>query len=369
MKSLKLFFFAMAAMPLLSSCMSEGDSYAGFMGINANNRAPVYANTAYAYVSFASFGAWHIEQNSGSDWCKLALMNGKGGSYYSIPAHFELNTTGASRKADFMLRDDANGDDAFASFYFSQYATRGDGSLGNAPLVTSISGDDGSSITLQYDTLCRPTVLIIEKGGKKLSNLSIYYSQRDSTVNVNTGSGTLMGKHNSGYQPSLLVSTTDTVGYYAQKVYSENMVDFNVEEHKRGGEYTVQALRYSTGSFKTKNPDEECVADSMRYIHQYEDGTRYEDLFKLSYSDNSNRCQSVDVNQLLLGVEECNPYQLIALFRDARNSKIISEALSVDGKISVETTLNADKSVNTLTVTAKDGSKIKYTFTYSNTLP
>ena len=87
---------------------------------------------------------------------------------------------------------------------------------------------------------------------------------------------------------------------------------------------------------------------------------------KPTYSQNSNRCQSVDVNQLLLGVEECNPYQLIALFRDARCSYIIAEAATANGKYVVETTLNADKSVNTMTVTDKDGGKVKYTFIYSS---
>lgn len=369
MKKIKSLFLALSAVAALSSCMSDGDSYAGFFGVNANSRRPVYANTAYAYLSFGSYGAWHIDQESGSDWCRLDLMRGNGGAFYSIPARFSLNTTGTARVANFVVKDNGNPDDAYASFYFSQYATRGDGSLGNAGLVTAISGDDGSAITIDYDTLCRPTSLVIEKDGEQLRKLTIGYHASDSTVSVSDGTSTLMGKYDLGYQTDRLESDRDTVGYYEQSLFAGDAYAFNVEEHRWGGEYTVQALLYTNGSLRGGNPDGEYVADSLRYMHGTSAGTVRREMLKLSYSDNSNRCQSVDVNQLLLGVEECNPYQLIAMFRDARNSKVISEASAADGKYVVQTTLNSDKSVSTMTVTDKQGAKVKYTFTYSNKLP
>ena len=158
MKKIKDLVLALLAVAMLSSCMSDGNSYAGFFGVNANGGRPVYANTAYAFLTFGSYGAWHIDQESGADWCKLDLMQGNGGAFYSIPARFTLNTAGESRVARFVVRDNSNGDDAYGTFYFSQYATRGDGSLGNASLVTGISGDDGSAITIEYDTLWPPDV-------------------------------------------------------------------------------------------------------------------------------------------------------------------------------------------------------------------
>jgi hypothetical protein len=369
MKKIKDLVLALLAVAMLSSCMSDGNSYAGFFGVNANGGRPVYANTAYAFLTFGSYGAWHIDQESGADWCKLDLMQGNGGAFYSIPARFTLNTTGESRVARFVVRDNSNGDDAYGTFYFSQYATRGDGSLGNASLVTGISGDDGSAITIEYDTLCRPTLLVMEKNGEQLRRLTIGYHTSDSTVSVSDGSSTLTGVYDLGYQTDRLQSDRDTVGYYEQSIFAGDADAFNVEEHKWGGEYTVQALLYTNGSLRDGNPDGEYVADSLRYQRGNAEGIVYREMLKLSYSDNSNRCQSVDVNQLLLGIEECNPYQLVAMFRDARNSKIISEASAADGKFVVEATLNSDKSVSTMTVTNKQGAKVKYTFTYSSTLP
>lgn len=369
MKKIKDLVLALLAVAMLSSCMSDGNSYAGFFGVNANGGRPVYANTAYAFLTFGSYGAWHIDQESGADWCKLDLMQGNGGAFYSIPARFTLNTTGESRVARFVVRDNSNGDDAYGTFYFSQYATRGDGSLGNASLVTGISGDDGSAIKIEYDTLCRPTLLVMEKNGEQLRRLTIGYHISDSTVSVSDGSSTLTGVYDLGYQTDRLQSDRDTVGYYEQSIFAGDADAFNVEEHKWGGEYTVQALLYTNGSLRDGNPDGEYVADSLRYQRGNAEGIVYREMLKLSYSDNSNRCQSVDVNQLLLGIEECNPYQLVAMFRDARNSKIISEASAADGKFVVETTLNSDKSVSTMTVTNKQGAKVKYTFTYSSTLP
>ena len=365
MKVLKVLLAVAAVLPMMSSCVSDGDYYAGFTNVDNNDRQPVYANTPLGYIAFASYGEWVMSQSSGKDWCTVQTMHGRGSAIYSIPVFYKLNTTGTARIANFRLRDAKEGDDAYVDFYLSQYATRGDGSLGNAALVSTITGDDGSSIEIAYDTLCRPVTLVMEKNGTELRKLSLSYERTDSTIRIKSGSSVLVSKYNTGFIPAgRLCSGTDTVGYYNQVTMGPEDIAFNVEEHKRGGEYTAQALLL-VGQNLT-HPDVEHVADSLKYQHRYADGSKYTEMLKLAYSESSNRSQSVDVNQLLLGVEECNPYTLLSLFPDARNSKIISEARAADGKFTVEAELNADKSVSRLAVTGKQGTKVTYTFTYTS---
>ena len=146
MKSLTKLLAAVAAFPLLVACQNEGDTYSGIIGGNANNGQTPYANTAYAYIGFGSYGSWHIEAGSASEWCTFAATSGKGGMFYTIPVRLSQNTTGSARSSLVTVRDDENGGDVYWTFRLGQYATRGDGSLGSAPLVTGIIGDDGSNI-------------------------------------------------------------------------------------------------------------------------------------------------------------------------------------------------------------------------------
>ena len=81
------------------------------------------------------------------------------------------------------------------------------------------------------------------------------------------------------------------------------------------------------------------------------------------YAQKDNRRQSVDVNQLLLGVEECDPYLLLSLYRYCRNTSIVSRARGSKDDISVEAELNSDQSVSRLTV-ANGKETIVYTFEY-----
>lgn len=367
-KSLKTFAVAVAAVPMLASCLSDGNSYAGIFGIGANSGKPVYANTAYSFVSFGSYRSWHIEQTAGGDWCRLDMTKGSGGAYFSIPAWFDLNTTGKARNVSYIVRDDQDGDDVYGTFSFVQRATRIDGSLGSAALVTGIEGDDGSSVAVEYDTLCRPVDVTIKKDGAVLRHVSVEYTYDDNGYYMTAGGMT--ADCDFDYRPRRLTSETDTVGYYEQSYITDRTWDaFNVEERKSGGERIAQALLFTTGSIRNLDPDSEQSADSLRYRHYEADGTVYGEDLKLSYSKNSNRLQSVDANQLLLGIEECSPYMLISLFPEARNSYIISEAAAADGKIAVATTLNADGSVATMAVTNKQGQTVNYTFTYSSELP
>lgn len=346
-----------AGTALLTACLNDDTTGAGFSGISSS---ATYANMPYGYVSFASLGDWKMTQNSGNDWCSMDCMQGEGNNIYYIPARLSQNTTGSARNASFTLND-VNESDAYSSFYIRQYATRGDGTMGYASLVSKVEGDDGSMIDVEYDELCRPKSLKMTKDGNTLRELYINYSSTDSLISVTSGTTTLTSAYNEAYQPGTLTSETDTVGYVSQ--YSlNNVIAFNVEERRAGGEYTVQALKLVNQSLAADN---EHVADSLRYLHTYTDGTKYTEKLGLTYSDKSNRCQSLDVNQLLLGIEECNPYVLLSLYKNARNSKVISEATDEDGgQFVIASTHNSDGSVKTMSVTDKTGRNITYTFSY-----
>jgi hypothetical protein len=110
-------------------------------------------------------------------------------------------------------------------------------------------------------------------------------------------------------------------------------------------------------------------SDSLRTIKQlffFENGKRVGNL-ELTYGQMDNRCQSIDANQLVRGVEECDPYLLASLFRYTRSTSILTKAKGKKGDDEVEynviTQLNANKSINTMTVS--DGvQNITYTFNY-----
>lgn len=356
MKTFRNLLTAAVIIPLLTACLSDETSNSGFSGVAASKP---YANGTVGYLTFASWGDWQMTQNTGSDWCTVDCMQGNGNSIYTIPVKFTQNTTGIERSASFRLVDKKESE-AYANFVLSQYATRGDGTLGNAALVKQVTGDDGTAISVTYDELARPKTLNIEKNGTTLRDFSISYSETDSTISVGSTAMVLTGVYDDAYQPGTLTSETDTVGYTNMYTLG-SYLSFNVEERRAGGEYKALALLL-TG--QNLSPDREHVADSLKYQHRDIDGNTYTEKLKLSYSDNDNRCQSLDVNQLLLGIEECNPYVLLSLYKHARDSKIISEATASDGKFTVETTLNSNGSVNTMTVTDKQGGKITYTFSY-----
>lgn len=343
---------------MLTACLDDENTAAGFSGLTVTTP---YANVTAGYLSFASMGDWHMTQNSGADWCNVTCMEGNGNMFYGIPVTLTQNTTGMARTASFRLADNAEGD-AYVDFNIGQYATRGDGTLGNAALVKTVTGDDGSTISVTYDELCRPLTLVMEKNGATLRTLSINYSSTDSTIIVTAdGGSTLRGTYDNAYQPGTLTSGTDTVGYKSQYSLGSTMA-FNVEEHRKNGEYTAQALLLLDN--QKLDPDSEHKADSLKYQHRYTDGTTYTEKMALSYSTKGNRNQSLDVNQLLLGIEECNPYVLLSLYKYARNSWIISEAKASDGRFVVEASVNANGSVETMGVTDKNGKKITYTFGY-----
>ncbi|MGN1263298.1 MAG: hypothetical protein ACI4TW_04615 [Prevotella sp.] len=357
MKTLKVLLATALVMPMLTACLDDDNTASGFSGLGIT--VP-YANSTSGYLTFAALGDWHITQSTGNDWCTISTMQGEGNMIYGLPMTFTQNRTGVARISNFQLIDD-NESDVYVNFMVSQYATRGDGTFGEAPLVKTVTGDDGSYIEVTYDENCLPRTLKMAKGASTLHDMTINYSETDSLFSVILDGKKLQGSYNEAFQPTTLLSETDTVGYREQLSLGD-FYAFNFEERHAGGEYQAQSLLLTEDwSFA---PDREHRADSLSYARRYADGTKYLERLRLEYSDNDNRYQSLDVNQLLLGIDECSPYLLLSLYKYARNSRIISAAVTGDKKYTVETTLNADRSVKTMAVTDKQGNKVTYTFTY-----
>lgn len=356
--------FCTVLLMLTTSCLEDKDSYkAGFVfGKPAQPIQRVYANNVLDSIVFYSHGNWNAYFPDGkSDWCTPDLLEGHGQTIYSIPVRFSQNTTDQLRTATLTFVDSNHPNDAYSSLQFGQYATRGDGTMGSAADVKTITGSDGSRFEFTYDVQHRPTSLRITKDDITLHSISLSYNDNDSLLTVTNKTITMSARYGNDYQPRLLVGANDTVGYYAQyhsnyMQVSENYA-FNIEHHRYGQPSKRYALLLNGQSLM---PDSLHNADSLRI------GTDHmlENL-KLHYSTTDNRRQSADVNQLIFGAEQCDPYQLLSLFRYARNTSVISEATGKepDERITVSTTLNANRSVSTLTVTRR-GQEVVYIFEY-----
>ena len=80
---------------------------------------------------------------------------------------------------------------------------------------------------------------------------------------------------------------------------------------------------------------------------------------------NVNNCATnLDVNQLLEGVDNCNPYLLLSMMRFARFTSVISEAKGRYNTYQVGTETNSNGSIRTMTVKDQNGKTITYTFIY-----
>ena len=203
-----------------------------------------------------------------------------------------------------------------------------------------------------------------------LHSLSLRFNDYDSTLTVNKGSSTLRGTYGNDYQPMMLVGETDTVGYYSQ--YHDGYYQasanyaFNIEHRSYGQPAKRYALKLGGQSLQ---PDSLHNADSLRIAHTTGISTTI-DKYKLTYSTADNRCQSVDVNQLVFGAEQCDPYQLLSLYRYCRSSRILSEVTSGSSARLVSATLNTDGSVAQLVLTRKNAAaaeadeRLEYIFEY-----
>lgn len=364
MKTIRtLLLFAVVSL-LATSCLKDKENYmAGFpvLGVKYAYR---YANNTSDTLYVQSYGNWQITRLDG-DWCTLAEMKGYGGGEYHIPIIFSQNLTGEHRVSSFKIVDTDHPDDANMTWKYTQLATRGDGSLGNAAMVKSITGSDGSLISVTYDEICRPLTFSMKKNDEVLSNLTFSYNDYDGVMTVNNRSRLLTASYSNDYQPiGKLVAEGDTVMFREQEEFNmfSNRYAFNIEHRWAGDNY--DAYSYLVNNIKSLYADSLHNADSLRYIRGDRYGSSERLFMKPIYSQHDNRCQSIDVNQLLLGVERCNPYMLLSLFRMARNANVFSKVEVAGGQpFELTTVVNADKSVKTLTV-SREGNSVTYEFEY-----
>ncbi|MBR1415366.1 MAG: hypothetical protein IJ570_05835 [Prevotella sp.] len=388
MKTLRTLLASVAVLSLTTACLNNEDPYnAGFSFYKPVYQVtPLYANTVTDSLIFFSYGDWSVTRDAlyGGQWLQFGVTSGKGGAWSAQSLTFSQNTTGEGRGAKLDFVDTKHPDDAHASIYYWQYATRGDGSLGSAADVKAISGSDGTRFELTYDVQHRPTSLRItyaadgEGATATPRALTLNYNDRDSILVVDDNGKSLRSVYGIDYQPQRLIGSGDTIGYASQ--YYENGMPisanyvFNLEHRTVGGQNTYYAFLLNGQNLQ---PDSLHCADSLRIAITPMIGsptkTPVIEKYKFSYSSLDNRCQSVDVNQLILGAEQCDPYMLLSLFRYTRNTSIISKVES-DGDKTYDVTvkLNADKSVTEMTVSQTQQqpgaqptvTNITYTFEY-----
>lgn len=352
-------------MALATSCLNNDDPYsAGFVFSKPTTVGTgIYANTQVDSISFFSYGSWSI---SGSDsWCKVNVTSGRAG-FYAFPVLFETNTSGKGRQNIFTLSDTDHPGEASAQFFYWQYATRGDGTLGTAKDVKTITGSDGSHFEMEYDDQHRPLSLRVSKDGSTLQSITIKYDDTDSIITVSDMSKVLTASYGRDFQPNTLTGNGDTIGYRSQ-YYSNGYTmpasqAFNLEHRTVMGNNAYYAVLLGGQSLL---PDSLHNADSLRIARTESlyDTNPMVKKYKLVYSTADNRCQSVDVNQLVFGAEYCDPYQLLSLFRYTRSTSIVSRLSGDAETIEVAAELNSDRSVNKLVVTA-GGETVTYTFEY-----
>lgn len=361
MKVLKIMALGLAVVPTLYSCLGDGNSQNGF--VLHNEPSTAYANTPKTALAFTAYGAWKMTVDG--SWVTPALTSGNGMTIYNIPLTLTANTTHAMRTSRLTLQDTS--DEANLAINLSQYGTRGDGSWGDAALVKEINGSDDSKITFSYDSASRPTSVTITKGEKTLHNLS--FSWGDSLVTV-SGDDSYSVAYQSGFQLSSVECSTDTLAYvYSYDTYSLDYVG-QLGQALSTGEWSRYLALYKgqLGSFgRTTSadwPDKERKADSIKYDRHYADGSVLKEYMAVTASAVDNRCQSIDANQLLLGIDNCNPYLLLGLYRNLRSTSVIAEATTSTTKRTMTTTLNSNKSIATLTVADDKGGSVTYNFSY-----
>lgn len=366
MKTSKIISLVIVCVALLASCSKSADTYqAGFSTLELKNSYR-YANNTSDTLVLLSMGRWAISNAGNNDWCALSTSRGSGGMTYHIGVNFSENTTGKAREALYIIKDVDYPTEAYAQWRVTQLATRGDGALGNARMVSKVTGSDNSIMEVTYDASRRPLTFVMSKNDTELYNMKFSYDDPSGVMKVRNGYGMEMtATYGNDYQPQgQIASQTDTVKFVEQGYVNSlsSSYAFNVERHYQNGSF--DGYSYKMDNYRTLAPDLTHNAAEMRYASGSRGASTDVVNLRPSYSDKDNRCQSLDVNQLLLGVERCNPYMLLSFFRFARNSNIFSTVQTDDGDILVEAVLNADKSVSTLSVT-RGGETITYTFEYA----
>lgn len=373
MKRINLFANILAVLAVaaqLTACLENEDPYtAGFQFMKPTNvRTYVYANTSTDSLVMLSQGPWQITADTPeARWCTIDQLTGKGYTIYALGVHFDQNTTGQPRLAQFTVTDTNHPDKAHATWQYQQRATRGDGSFGSAALVKGIKSSDDWQVSISYDAKSRPVQLDVKSPDGTNEQYRMDYNEYSETLNVTTANGTMTGSMDNGYQAEQLIGAGDTIGYTPQyysngmQMSISNAFNYVASRLKR-----TQAFAYLIGG-KDLDPDSQHTADSLVYLCRWKLEAKPQTMerYKLEYGAMDNRYQTVDVNQLLLGMDECEPLQLISMFRLCRSTSIVTRATSAGGTIDVATELNADRSVRRMVVRdSRRGTEVTYDFEY-----
>lgn len=357
-KGAKMALAAATMTVAMTSCLGDGDSsYAYISAVSTD----CYANSNNAFVFFQSSSTWEFQKGSDASWFTFDKTSGAGPVAGIAFMNTDLNTTDKYRTATINLVN-TEGKSSSAQIY--QWGTRGDGSIGTAKDVRRIIGSDGSEITLYYDNLHRVVSLTTKTASNVKNDYIFSYpmasdSARIMRIGLN-GEKSAKAQVNFGWQPTGELSSEDKTEIVTWSSVGSSQV--TVKRNESGDNRNVQTV--STSGYV--NPDSELSHSQLVYSYK-EDGNYPELTLKINHdSKKSNRMQGVDVNQLIFGVDNINPYLLVGFYRYARCSYIYetAEDTTKNVKFTIVTTLNADKSVDTLTVSREDGSTVTYTFEY-----
>lgn len=413
MKIIKTIFAAMAAVALVASCEEQEPSsfYSIQVALPHTGNYPIgykYANEYSDSLKFLSYSPWKIEQTEGDEGFVTinGQTSGKGNMIVSYGVTLSENTTGKSRFATYQIVDSEDASRAKASLRYVQFATRQDGAMGNAAEVKNISGSDGSNIDITYDNRHRPLSISMSAGDMK-REITFAYDDYENTVTATQSkyefsyADTLFTYNNvklNGsyedcflpnvnsyiYQPRLLMTLNssetalvntfnDTRNYIKQtmayQAFSNNGIEYSfangfMVKNSIGNKF-AQAIGVYYNSKSNLDVDSIYKADSIGVERVYSDNKHKSEMYKLSFSNISNRMTTVDANQLMEGVANCDPYLLLSFYKLARQSYVFAKAEGRKGaRYTFDTKANADGSIKTLAVTDANGNKTTYTFRY-----
>lgn len=413
MKIIKTIFAAMAAVALVASCEKQEPSsfYSIQVALPHTGNYPIgykYANEYSDSLKFLSYSPWKIEQTEGDEGFVTinGQTSGKGNMIVSYGVTLSENTTGKSRFATYQIVDSEDASRAKASLRYVQFATRQDGALGNAAEVKNISGSDGSNIDITYDNRHRPLSISMSAGDMK-REITFAYDDYENTVTATQSkyefsyadtlftynnvklNGSYMDRflpnvNSYIYQPRMLMTLNssetalvntfnDTRNYIKQtmayQAFSNNGIEYSfangfMVKNTIGNKF-AQAIGVYYNGKSDLNVDNIYKADSIGIERVYSDNKHKSEMYKLSFSNISNRMTTVDANQLMEGVANCDPYLLLSFYKLARQSYVFAKAEGKKGaRYTFDTKANADGSIKTLAVTDINGNKTTYTFSY-----
>lgn len=373
-----------------------------------------YANETADSLVFFCTDTWALASyQSTAPWLKInGATSGFGAQIVKYGVTMEPNTTGQMREAYYRISLTGTTEDAYAMFAYQQLGTRIDGTLGGAPLVKQIEGSDGSTININWDDHSRPTHITM-KAGKRDLDMAIAYEPENSdgvikatfTTNKNifafndtiytindlkmtgnfedtqfngTKSSILMPRMfcsfestakvsmheraSSGYETYANVDHKATYASFSDGLYGISFENALMVNNLLGNFVTSYGIYYG-GKYQLY-ADEKHTADSIAVVRAFPGQKSNYETYKLEYSSIDGRATSVDVNQLIEGVEKCDPFMLLSFFKLARQTSVISKATGRYNTYTVDTKTRSDGAVEKLTVTDKNGNAITYSFSY-----